>query len=186
LAGAGLPAAPLWPGGRPEHGYVPSLVSRSALKLVEALAVFGVGATARDRALDLGASPGGWSQVLAGRGMSVTAVDPGPLDPRVLALPGIVAYRATAQRFLAETRGRYGLIVDDMRLDARESARILVWATDVLRSDGDAIITLKLPEHRPSDILWQALEILRRRFPILQARCLYYNRHEVTAHARLT
>jgi FtsJ-like methyltransferase len=186
VAGAGLATMPLWPGARPEFGDQGALVSRSALKLLEAIEVFDVDMAARDRALDLGASPGGWSQVLAARGMIVAAVDPGALDPTVLALPGIVAYRTTARRFIDATHDRYQLIVDDMRLDARESARVLVAAASTLQAGGDAIVTLKLPEHRPSRIVRQALAILLQRFPVVRARCLYYNRHEVTAHARLS
>jgi 23S rRNA (cytidine2498-2'-O)-methyltransferase len=185
LLGAGLRGTRSWPGARPDFGYEPLLVSRSALKLLEALTVFAVDPGKQGRALDLGASPGGWSQVLAAKGMTVSAVDPGALDPRVLATPGIFAHRATAQDFIATTRDRYRVIVDDMRVDARETARILVTAAANLERDGDIIVTLKLPEHRPSRNLRQALDILAQRY-VVRARSLYYNRHEVTAHARLT
>jgi 23S rRNA (cytidine2498-2'-O)-methyltransferase len=41
------------------------------------------------RCLDLGASPGGWTWALAQLGAAVTAVDKAPLEPRVLAMPGV-------------------------------------------------------------------------------------------------
>jgi len=46
--------------------------------------------------LDLGASPGGWSWVLARLGCRVLAVDRAPLDPRVAALPGVTERRGSA------------------------------------------------------------------------------------------
>lgn len=183
LAGAGLPVArpaPLWPAGRPDFPQPSGLVSRSALKLLEALAFFDPDLGRASQALDLGAAPGGWTQVLAARGLVVTAVDPAALDPRVAALPGVSVERTTAQRFFARADTRYDLIVDDMRQDARASARIMVQAADLLSPGGVALLTLKLPEHGPTAVLRSALEILRRRFIHLQARCLSFNRREVT------
>lgn len=63
--------------------------SRAYLKLWEALTRLGVHPGPGDRCLDLGASPGGWTWVLAGLGASVRAVDKAPLDPRVVAMPGV-------------------------------------------------------------------------------------------------
>jgi 23S rRNA (cytidine2498-2'-O)-methyltransferase len=63
--------------------------SRAYLKLWEALVRFGRWPGAGERCLDLGASPGGWTWVLAGLGAAVTAVDKAPLDPRVAAIPGV-------------------------------------------------------------------------------------------------
>ena len=42
-----------------------------------------------ERCLDLGASPGGWTWVLARLGADVIAVDKAPLDPKVAAMPGV-------------------------------------------------------------------------------------------------
>ena len=42
-----------------------------------------------ERCLDLGASPGGWTYVLAKLGADVVAVDKAPLDPKVAAMPGV-------------------------------------------------------------------------------------------------
>jgi 23S rRNA (cytidine2498-2'-O)-methyltransferase len=67
--------------------------SRAYLKLWEILTLLGERPAAGDRCLDLGASPGGWSWVLAKLGCQVVSVDKAPLDPRVFELPG-VEYRA--------------------------------------------------------------------------------------------
>lgn len=63
--------------------------SRAYLKLWEALTRLGIHPGPGDRCLDLGASPGGWTWVLASLGASVQAVDKAPLDPRVAAMPGV-------------------------------------------------------------------------------------------------
>lgn len=43
-----------------------------------------------DRALDIGAAPGGWTAVLVALGVGeVIAIDPGMLDDDVLAMPGV-------------------------------------------------------------------------------------------------
>ncbi len=67
--------------------------NRAYLKLWEALTLAGVKPGPGDRCLDLGASPGGWTWVLANLGAEVIAVDKALLDPKVAAMPG-VSHRA--------------------------------------------------------------------------------------------
>jgi 23S rRNA (cytidine2498-2'-O)-methyltransferase len=63
--------------------------SRAYLKLWEALTRLGRHPLPGEHCLDLGAAPGGWSWALARLGARVSAVDKAPLDPRVLAMPGV-------------------------------------------------------------------------------------------------
>jgi 23S rRNA (cytidine2498-2'-O)-methyltransferase len=63
--------------------------SRAYLKLWEALMRLGRWPAPGETCLDLGASPGGWTWVLASLGADVTAVDKAPLDPRIVAMPGV-------------------------------------------------------------------------------------------------
>jgi 23S rRNA (cytidine2498-2'-O)-methyltransferase len=63
--------------------------SRAYLKLWEALVRLRRWPQPGERCLDLGASPGGWTWVLAGLGAQVIAVDKAPIDPRVAAMPGV-------------------------------------------------------------------------------------------------
>jgi 23S rRNA (cytidine2498-2'-O)-methyltransferase len=63
--------------------------SRAYLKLWEALMRFGRWPGAGEHCLDLGASPGGWTWVLAMLGAQVTAVDKAPLAANVAAMPGV-------------------------------------------------------------------------------------------------
>lgn len=66
--------------------------SRAYLKLWDAFTVTGVRPQAGETCLDLGACPGGWTWVLAKLGCAVISIDKAPLEPRVMAMPG-VTYR---------------------------------------------------------------------------------------------
>jgi 23S rRNA (cytidine2498-2'-O)-methyltransferase len=74
-----------WPGGARQFAQIPEQISRAEFKLLEALEVFGVSLPTHGRALDLGAAPGGWTRLLLEAGLSVIAVDPANLDPRLKA-----------------------------------------------------------------------------------------------------
>jgi 23S rRNA (cytidine2498-2'-O)-methyltransferase len=63
--------------------------NRAYLKLWEALTRLRQYPQAGETCLDLGASPGGWSWVLAKLGARVIAVDKAPLEPRIAAMPNI-------------------------------------------------------------------------------------------------
>ncbi|HTR84110.1 MAG TPA: SAM-dependent methyltransferase [Reyranella sp.] len=63
--------------------------NRAYLKLWEALVRLRRWPQPGERCLDLGASPGGWTYVLAKLGAKVVAIDKAPLDPKVAALPGV-------------------------------------------------------------------------------------------------
>lgn len=63
--------------------------NRAYLKLWEALTRLRRYPQPGETCLDLGASPGGWTWVLASLGASVTAIDKAPLDPKIAALPNV-------------------------------------------------------------------------------------------------
>ena len=93
------PSQPLTDGARISYTAVHAYVSRGALKLMAALDHFGFSPTGL-RCLDIGASTGGFTQVLLARGAdAVTAIDVGhgqmdpavASDPRVQLLEGVNA-----------------------------------------------------------------------------------------------
>ena len=63
--------------------------SRAYLKLWEALTRLGARPGPGTRCLDLGATPGGWTWVLASLGAEVLAIDKAPLDAKVASMPGV-------------------------------------------------------------------------------------------------
>lgn len=70
--------------------------SRAYRKLWEALVTLGRFPQPGQRAVDLGASPGGWTWLLAQLGCEVTAIDKAPLHPAVDALPGVAWLQGSA------------------------------------------------------------------------------------------
>lgn len=176
-----------WPGGSRHFARTPEQVSRAEFKLLEALEVFGVNLPERGTALDLGAAPGGWTRLLLETGMWVVAVDPAQLDARLAKQPRLEHYRGYAEHFLDEAIHRhraFDVIACDMRMDARQAARLLAQAGRCLRSDGFIISTLKLPHASgsidPLNNLNSALRVLDTYFGVVRARQLFHNRQEVT------
>lgn len=179
-----------WPGGARHYAQTPEQISRAEFKLLEALEIFGVTLLAHGRALDLGAAPGGWTRLLLEAGMDVVAVDPARLDPRLAGLPHLEHYRGYAETYLEvaiKKHKRFDVIANDMRMDAREAARLLVQAGKCLRPDGFIISTLKLPhatpEIDPLKTLKETLSLLRKNFAIVEAHQLFHNRQEATVLA---
>lgn len=178
-----------WPGGMRHFAQTPEQISRAEFKLLEALEVFGVTLPERGRALDLGAAPGGWTRLLLEAGLKVVAVDPAKLDPRLFRRPGLIHFRGYAERYLEiEEPGNkpqlFDVILNDMRMDARDAARLLIEMRGKLHPDGFILSTLKLP-HATASIdplrnLREATSLLSRYFDLVRARQLFHNRQEVT------
>jgi 23S rRNA (cytidine2498-2'-O)-methyltransferase len=70
--------------------------NRAYLKLWEALTVIDKQPKAGETCIDLGASPGGWTWVLAQLGADVIAIDRSPLDPRIEGLPNVKTQKGNA------------------------------------------------------------------------------------------
>jgi 23S rRNA (cytidine2498-2'-O)-methyltransferase len=182
-----------WAGGARRFARETGQLTRSEFKLLEALEVFDEELSAGGEALDLGASPGGWTRVLHNAGMNVTAVDPAPLDASLANLPGITSVQGYAQEWVqSATRAqrKWDVIVNDARMDARDAARFMVDVAPLMHLDSFAILTLKLPSAEaermdPVRIAHTALDELRSRYRTVRARQLFHNRNEVTAYLRL-
>lgn len=179
-----------WPGGMRRYAQTSEQISRAEFKLLEALEVFELTLPTHGRILDLGAAPGGWTRILLDTGLSVIAVDPAQLDPRLTKHVHLHYYNGYAEEFLEEAISRhinFTLIVNDMRMDARDAARLLVTAAACLQNDGYIISTLKLPHEtqtmHPLTTLKAALNILESGYSFVRARQLFHNRQEVTVLA---
>jgi len=173
-----------WPGGMHRLKDLDGQISRAEHKLEEALAVFGLTLPSTGKALDLGAAPGGWTRVLRQRGLSVTAVDPADLDPRLASDAGVVHVRRKVQDF-RDLTPRFDVIVNDLRMDPAESVDMMLMVRPMLLPGGLALQTLKLPEEHTTprhtlDTIRDALARLADQYTVLGARHLYHNRSEVT------
>ena len=171
-----------WAGGVRRFAREEGQISRSEFKLLEALEVFQITLPAHGVALDLGASPGGWTRVLRQHDQYVTAIDPGEMDPRTAQDRGIRHKRMTAEGYLADEPDQFDIIVNDMRMDARDSARLMVKYASQLERHGIVIMTLKLPEQKREPVIDHAFNILREAYTIAGARQLFHNRSEITVY----
>jgi 23S rRNA (cytidine2498-2'-O)-methyltransferase len=173
-----------WAGGVRRFAREKEQISRAEFKLLEALETFNIELPPRGRALDLGAAPGGWTRVLRQKEQYVTAVDPAWLHPSLQTDKSVRHLRLTAEEYLQQYPDTYDVIVNDMRLDARDSARMMVDYGRYLYPHGLAIITLKLPERNYKPALDHGLNILRQGYAIAGARQLFHNRSEVTVYLK--
>ena len=166
-------------------------ISRAEFKLLEALSVFddvtGDKLAQAKYALDLGAAPGGWSKVLLEHvpGLEVTAVDPAALEENIAKHPRLRHIKDIAQRFVVADKKdgidrKFDIIVNDMRMDMMDSARIMLDLYHMLADDGIVIMTLKLPHNQWYKNTKRTCILLEKSYRILGARQLFHNRSEVT------
>ena len=172
---------------------LPGAPSRSAAKLEEALLHFlgeRLGTLLRPgmSAIDLGAAPGGWTWILARRGLAVTAVDRGALAPAALDAGAVRHLREDAFTF-RPGRAVDWLVCDVVDKPARVAALIERWFLDGWCRQ--AIFNLKLPmKNRYRD----AATLLARLRAVIEAggarvhcsaRQLYHDREEITVWLRV-
>lgn len=171
-----------WAGG--QIPILESVSNRAGYKLVEALDAFSIRLRKGDHALDLGASPGAWTTILRHMDLKVTAVAPTPLYPWLMFDPEVVYLPLLAEEFLGRCQTTFDLIVNDMKMDVQDSARLMADYAPHLRAEGIAIMTLKVREHNRQRNMDHALRLLRKAYKIIQMRQLVSNRHEVTLFLR--
>lgn len=181
-------AAP-WPLGIPRLRARRPAPSRSVLKLDEAIARF---LTDDERAawlrpgrtaVDLGAAPGGWTWLLRHYGVTVTAIDNGPLAPVLQNDPGVE--HRTRDGFHYRPRRPVDWLVCDMVERPHRVARLL--ANWLERGNcRHAVINLKLPMKQRWQTVSAQLETIAAALPgdgRLAAKQLYHDREEITLFA---
>ena len=146
--------------------------SRAYLKLWEALTRMGARPGPGDSCLDLGASPGGWTWVLAQLGAHVTAVDKAPLAPRVAALPGVDQVLDSA--FALEPRPVDWLVCDVIAYPGRTLALLERW----LPFARFVVCTVKFQGATDHDTADRIAAL-----PKVQVLHLFHNKHELTVLA---
>jgi 23S rRNA (cytidine2498-2'-O)-methyltransferase len=149
--------------------------SRAYLKLWEALLRWGRWPKAGERALDVGACPGGWTWALLELGAEVTAVDRAPLDPRLLGHPRLRALEGDAFRWGPERwEGQLNWLCSDLICyPARLLDFVEPWAASG-RVD-HMVCTIKLQGEG-----WQGLLPRFEAIPGASVLHLWHNKHELT------
>lgn len=170
------------PMGRPY--FSEAVPNRAGLKLMEALDVFGIRLRKNAHALDLGAAPGAWTTVLRRHGLHVTAVAPAMMYDWLQDDPCITHFNITAEDYIHRCDTTYDIIVNDMIMDAQDSAHLMVKYANHLRENGIAIMTIKLRLWNTMRVLDHSYRILRKAYKIIQVRQLVSNKKEVTLFLR--
>jgi 23S rRNA (cytidine2498-2'-O)-methyltransferase len=106
-----------WPGGIYPQGLPAGKVSRAWLKLDEAIATFALDLAPGERAVELGAAPGGACQRLLEAGLIVTGVDPALVDDQVARHPQFEQWRMRARDVKLKGFRGFDWVVADMNID---------------------------------------------------------------------
>jgi len=180
-----------WPMGIPRLRMPREAPSRSTLKLAEAFGTFLTDdeqlrlLRPGQRAVDLGAAPGGWTWQLAHRGVRVTAVDNGPMKGSVADDPLVTHLREDGLTWRPK-RPVDWLVCDIVLQPIRIAELVARWL-----ADGDtrrAIFNLKLPMKKRYDEVKRCEQRIRevtKRAGVnvdLRIRQLYHDREEVTGY----
>jgi 23S rRNA (cytidine2498-2'-O)-methyltransferase len=148
-----------FPGGRVALANDKRPPSRAFAKLVEAEARMGRRIVARERCVDLGASPGSWTYVAARRGARVVAVDRAELRDDLMRDPMVTFERGDAFRF--EPAEPVDWLICDVIAAAERSAGLLLrwlergWCRHF-------VVTLKLDSETSQAALARLLPELER------------------------
>lgn len=175
-----------WMLGIPRLKFPSQAPSRSTLKLEEAFMTFlskeerqqwlREGATG----VDLGAAPGGWTWQLVKNGLSVTAIDNGPMDETLMA-SGQVEHLKVDGFHYRPPRPVNWLVCDMVEQPARIAELCAGWIADGAAER--AIFNLKLPMKKRYDEVRECRRIIQERMGgecRLEMRQLYHDREEVT------
>ncbi len=184
-AGVGTPDVNLskFRGGMPRFAPTEEFdfISRAEYKLLDIIDCMKLDTDGMERALDLGAAPGGWTKALLGLGLKVTSVDPIKLDEKIYKNKNVSFKRMTAEKYLESGDAtEFDIIVDDMKIDVEKTLGIVASFEKRLKPGGIAVITFKLPHSFAYKHLLENLHYLRN-FELVGARQLFYNRSEITA-----
>jgi len=148
--------------------------NRAYLKLWEALVRLRRWPQPGERCLDLGASPGGWTWVLAKLGAEVVAIDKAPLDPRIAAMPGVEWRGESAFALAPESVGPVDWLFSDIVCYPARLLRLVErWRASGLVKNFVCTIKFQGATDHESAEAFAAL-------PGAQVLHLHHNKHELT------
>jgi 23S rRNA (cytidine2498-2'-O)-methyltransferase len=166
--------------------------SRSTLKLEEAFYMFIPQDDEEYRlcsgltAVDLGASPGGWTYQLVRRGMMVSAIDNGPMDEALMETGQVKHIMADGFTYRPTKKNPYWLVCDMVEKPARITHLVAQWFREGCCQE--AIFNLKLPMKKRYAEVEHNLAVLKEWLAelegdyVIQAKQLYHDREEITVH----
>lgn len=172
-----------WANGMAHYKQEDWEVSRSMYKLIEAFETFDVVPMGGMKALDLGASPGGWTSVLLRRGMRVTSVDTGDMNPGLSSYKTMEYIKANAAEIELGEKS-YDMLLSDMSWNPMQAAKTVARAAKWLKTDGIAIVTVKLLNDKITKTINEVKKVYSDTFEVLGCKQLFHNREEVTLYMK--
>lgn len=170
------------PGGQPKVARDANAASKSAAKLEEAFEWVGIEPGPGEDCVDLGAAPGGWTQVVVARGAKVTAVDRRPLS---IALPKKRFTPIGADAFAYDPGQTVDWLFADLNQKPMEVAKLIgkwgrrAWARQLLCS-------IKLPMKQKARAVEEIRSLLEGAgWRGVKARQLPSDKNEITIYAWL-
>ncbi len=181
--------------GIPRLKFPSKAPSRSTLKLDEAFLYFiprdewDERLTSGMNAVDLGSAPGGWTYQLVRRGMMVTAIDNGPMAESLMETGQVKHKMMDGFKYIPGKQNVYWLVCDMIEKPQRVAKLMSEWLLNGYCKE--AIFNLKLPMKGRFSQVSDDLKTIKDAFSAsnvkyeLYAKHLYYDREEITVHARL-
>lgn len=155
-------------------------ISRAEFKLKEALEVFQININNMKTGADLGAAPGGWTKVLAEKGIDVISIDPSYLNREILKKSNVTYYHMLVERYLElHESTKFDIIVNDMKMDVKKSINIINKFYEKIHENGIVIMTFKLPHEISYKRICEYLTMFNG-FEVVGCRQLFHNRSEIT------
>jgi 23S rRNA (cytidine2498-2'-O)-methyltransferase len=181
--------------GIPRLKFPSASPSRSTLKLDEAFLYFiprdewDTRLTSGMNAVDLGSAPGGWTYQLVRRGMMVTAIDNGPMAESLMETGQVKHKMMDGFKYVPMKQNVHWLVCDMIEKPQRVAKLMSEWLLNGYCKE--AMFNLKLPmkgryQQVTDDLQTMKDAFLRHNVKYeLYAKHLYFDREEITVHARL-
>ncbi|UQZ37151.1 SAM-dependent methyltransferase [Paenibacillus sp. PK3_47] len=171
-----------WNGGMIRFRKEDGQISRAKFKLMEAEKEFAIPFAGFRNAVDIGASPGGWTSFLLERGLKVTAVDPALMHESLRKHPALKILRKNAGE-VKFRENEFDLLVCDMSWSPKLMAKLVTGLLPSLAPGGTAVVTVKLMHKKPMAVIKEIIAMFEgERMQIQRAKQLFHNRDEITLY----
>jgi 23S rRNA (cytidine2498-2'-O)-methyltransferase len=177
--------ASAWPGGVYEFDVPDNSISRTWLKMEEALRWSGLPVQSGDSCVEIGSAPGGASQALLKRGLRVTGIDPADMDEALRNHPYFRHIRARAKDLKRGTFSGFKWLTVDASVAPKytlDTVEAIVRHENV-RIEG-MLLTLKLSDWKIADHIPDFHKRIRSwGYANVRSRQLAFNRREICVAA---